>query len=148
MRTLFCNSRNTRIRILRAFTLWFERKQRIRAVRLIQKSVSCLRSVDNLQNGATGDVERQRGDTFLKKSSYFYFLCIQKVFSLHYKIQIQPLMVDGLPWRCFSYFSGPWQWELLGSQWDSHKRPGFHPKYHKLCSEDEQSFYGYGTTWG
>ncbi len=53
MRTLFCISRNTRIRILRAFTLWFEWKQRIRAARLIQKSVSCLRSVDNLQNGAT-----------------------------------------------------------------------------------------------
>ncbi len=26
--------------------------------------------------------------------------------------------------------------------------PGFHPKYLKLCSEDEQSFYGFGTTWG
>ncbi len=28
----------------------------------------------------------------------------------------------------------------------SHKPPGFHPKYLKLCSEDEQSFYGFGTT--
>ncbi len=27
-----------------------------------------------------------------------------------------------------------------GSQWDSHKPPGFHPKYLKLCSKDEQSF--------
>uniref|UniRef100_A0A673LTX1 Phosphoinositide phospholipase C n=1 Tax=Sinocyclocheilus rhinocerous TaxID=307959 RepID=A0A673LTX1_9TELE len=32
--------------------------------------------------------------------------------------------------------------KLLGSQWDSHKPPGFHPKYLKLCSEDEQSFWG------
>ncbi len=50
------------------------------------------RSVHNLQNGAR----------------YFYFLCVQKVFS-------------------------------------SHKSPGFHLK---LCSEDEQSFYGVGTTCG
>ncbi len=26
--------------------------------------------------------------------------------------------------------------------------PGSHPKYLKLCSEDEQSFYGFGTTLG
>ncbi len=31
---------------------------------------------------------------------------------------------------------------------DSHKIPGFHPKYLKLCSKDKQSFYGFGTTWG
>ncbi len=28
------------------------------------------------------------------------------------------------------------------------KPPGSHPKYLKLCSEDKQSFYGFGTTWG
>ncbi len=33
----------------------------------------------------------------------------------------------------------------FGSQWDSHKPPGSHPKYLKLCSEDEQSFYGFVT---
>ncbi len=37
---------------------------------------------------------------------------------------------------------------LLGSQWDSHKPPGFHLKFLKLCSEDQLSFYGFGTTWG
>ncbi len=79
---------------------------------------------------------------------YFYFLCVQKVFSSLHKAQIEPLMADGLFWRYLSYFSGPWQWYLLGSQWDSHKPPGFHPKYVQLCSEDEQSFYGFGTTWG
>ncbi len=36
----------------------------------------------------------------------------------------------------------------LAGQWDSHKSPGFHPRYLKLCSEDEQNFYGFGTTWG
>ncbi len=34
-------------------------------------------------------------------------------------------MADGAFWRCVSYFSGPWQCNLLGSQWDSHKPPGF-----------------------
>ncbi len=29
----------------------------------------------------------------------------------------------------------------LAVKWDSHKPPDFHPKYLKLCSEDEQSFY-------
>ncbi len=28
------------------------------------------------------------------------------------------------------------------------KPPGFHPKYLKLSSEDELSFYRFGTTWG
>ncbi len=39
---------------------------------------------------------------------------------------------------------------LLGSKWDSHKPPSFHPKYLKLCSKDEQSFYGlerHGGKW-
>ncbi len=92
--------------------------------------------------------ERQRGDELLKKSFYFYFLCIQKLFLLLHTIQIGPLMADGLPWRCFSFFSEPRQWYLLGSQWDSHKPPEFYLKYLKLCSEDEQSFNGDGTTWG
>uniref|UniRef100_A0A8C2B728 Diacylglycerol kinase n=1 Tax=Cyprinus carpio TaxID=7962 RepID=A0A8C2B728_CYPCA len=33
-----------------------------------------------------------------------------------------------------------------GSLWDSHKPPGFHPKYLKLCSKVERSFYRFGTT--
>ncbi len=37
---------------------------------------------------------------------------------------------------------------IVGSQWDSHKPPGSHPKYLKLCSEDKQGFYRFGTTWG
>ncbi len=37
----------------------------------------------------------------------------------------------------------------LAVKWDSHKPPGFHPKYLKLCFEDEQSFFnGFGTTSG
>ncbi len=57
-------------------------------------------------------------------------------------IQIGPLMADGLSWRCFLYFFVPWQCNLLGSQWDSHKPPSFHLKYLKLCSEDRRSFTG------
>ncbi len=73
-------------------------------------------------------------------------ICVQKVFLSLHKNQIEPLMADGLPWRCLSCFSGPQQWYLLGSQWDSKKPPVFYLKYLKLCSEDEQSFYGVGTT--
>ncbi len=40
--------------------------------------------------------------------------------ALFHSIQIEPLMADGLFWRCFSYFYGPWQCNLLCSQWDSH----------------------------
>ncbi len=49
----------------------------------------------------------------------------------------------------YNYTEYNQQWNvLLGSQWDSKKPPGFYPKYLKLCSEDERSFYGFGTTWG
>ncbi len=79
--------------------LWFERKQRIRVVRLTQNSVRSLRPADILQNGTTLTQRRQ---------IYIY----------------------------------------LAVKWDSHKPPGFHQKYLKLFSEDEQSFYRFGTTWG
>ncbi len=46
-----------------------------------------------------GETEGRR---FVEKSHYFYFLCIQKVFSSLHKILIESLMADGLPWRCFS----------------------------------------------
>ncbi len=65
-----------------------------------------------------------------------------------YALLCQPHTGRWTIWRCFLYFYGPWQCNLLCSQWDSHKPPSFHPKYLKLCSEDEQSFYGFGTTWG
>ncbi len=82
-----------------------------------------------------GETERRRDVG--KKSRYFYFLCIQKVFSSLHNITIDPLMADGVSWQCFSCFSGPWQYKLLGSQWDGHKTPSFHRNYLKLCSEDK-----------
>ncbi len=81
-------------------------------------------------------------------SCYFYFLCIQKIFSSLHKNQIEPLKADGVSWRCFSFFSRAQQCYLLGSQWDSHRPPGFYLKCLNLCSEDKQSFYGVGTTYG
>ncbi len=89
-----------------------------------------------------------RGYELLKKSLYLYFLCIQKVFSSLHKIQIEPPMADGFHWRCLSFFSGPQQCYLHGSQMESHKPSGFYLKYLKLCSEDEQSFYVVGTACG
>ncbi len=41
-RTLFCICFNARMRILRLFTLWFELKYRILALRRMQKNVRCL----------------------------------------------------------------------------------------------------------
>ncbi len=72
--------------------------------------------------------ERESRRISKKKSLFFNFLCVQKVFSLLHKNQIEPLMVAGLPWRCFSYFSEPRQCYLLYSQWDSHKPPVFYLK--------------------
>ncbi len=62
------------------------------------------------------------------KSLFLFYFRTKILFSLLHQIQIEPLMADGVSWRCFSYFSGPWQWELLSSQWDSHKHPGFSSK--------------------
>ncbi len=150
MRTYFCISLDTGMRLLLRFMLWFERKQRTLVARLIQKTVCILCPGDNLQNGATLTQKRSYDALVLNISHYFSFLYVQKVFSSLHIVTIEPLMADGLPWQCFSYFSGSWQCKLLGSQWDSHnyKPPGLHPKYLKLCSEDERSFHGSGTTWG
>uniref|UniRef100_A0A8C1N6U5 Cysteine and histidine-rich domain-containing protein 1 n=1 Tax=Cyprinus carpio TaxID=7962 RepID=A0A8C1N6U5_CYPCA len=38
----------------------------------------------------------------------------------------------------------PMAWARL----DLHKPPGFHPKYLKLCSEDERRCNGFGRSWG
>ncbi len=70
-------------------------RRRIPVSRLIQKSVRILCPGHNLQNGAT---------------------VMQKVFSLLHNVTIEPLMADGVFWRCVSYFSGPWQCNLLDSQ--------------------------------
>ncbi len=94
------------------------------------------------------EVSRRRRKSWIK--SIFRFLCAQNVFSSPHKIQIAHMMADGLFWQCLSYFYGPWQCNLLCSQWDSHKPPGFHLKYLKLWSEDERSFYGlerHGDKW-
>ncbi len=131
----FCISLDTGIRRLRRFRLWFECKQRTLVARLIQKSIHIwLRGDDTVPN------------CWIK--SLFCFISTQKVILLLHNSQIEPLIADGVSWRCFSYFSGPRQCYLLGSRWDSHKPPGSHPKYLELCSEDEQSIYGFGTIWG
>ncbi len=39
-------------------------------------------------------------------SWYFYLFCVQKVFSSLHKVQIEPLMADGLFWRCLYTFLG------------------------------------------
>ncbi len=65
----------------------------------------------------------RRGDKLLNKDYFFFF--IQKVFSSVHNIQIEPLMADGLFWRCLSYFSGSWQRYLVGSKWAVIRLPVF-----------------------
>ena len=128
------------------FTLWFERKQHILVARLTQKSVRYLRTAQICQNGATLMWRDTEETNYWIKSLFFCFLFIQKLFSSLHITQIARLMTDGVFWRCFSYFPGPWHCYLFGS----HKPPGFHPKYLKLCSEDERSFMGlerHGGKW-
>ncbi len=48
---------------------------------------------------------------------------------------------------CSTYVYEPWQCNLPCSQWDGHKPPGFHPKYLKLCSEDERTFLCFNNMW-
>ncbi len=60
---------------------------------------------------------RWRGENCWIKSLFLFSL--QKVFSSLHKVQIEPLMADGLFWRCLSYFSGPWPCYLLGSLFSS-----------------------------
>ncbi len=88
-----------------------------------QKSVSILRSGDNLQNGATLKQRRYVPKCWIKSFILIFF--VQKVLSLLHNVMIEPLMADF--WRCFSFFSGLLQCNLLGSQWDSNKPPGSHP---------------------
>ncbi len=52
---------------------------RILALRRMQKSVRCLRSMGNIQNGASL-MRRDREEMNCYKKLLFYFLCIQKVF--------------------------------------------------------------------
>ncbi len=92
LRTLFCVSHNTRMRYFHSNQSVNACRKRILVLWLIQKSVRSLRSVDNLQNGAT----LTRRDTEESNCHYFYFPCVQKVFSSLHKVQIEPLMADGL----------------------------------------------------
>ena len=148
VRMLFCIIRATRMRCFLSNQSVNIHRKCILVAGLTQKSIRCLRSAHILQNGATL-MWRDTEETNCWIKSLFLFTLRTKKDSRHlHNVTVEPLIADGLFLRSFSYFSGPWQCNLLGSLWDSHKPPGFHPKYFKLCSEDERSFYGFGTTWG
>ncbi len=72
LRTLSCVSRTTRIRLLHLFTLWFERKQRICAMRL--------NSVRSLRPGILSKMGLQwsRWDELLNKVVIFIFFAYKK----------------------------------------------------------------------
>ncbi len=63
-------------------------------------------------------------------------------FSSLHNIQIEPLMTDGVSWRCFYTFLDLDSVIYLKVNGTVTRPPGFHPKYLQMCSEDEQSFTG------
>ncbi len=86
-----------------------------------------------------------RGDELLNKIIVLFSLCRKSVLVASLN---SDWTTDGR-WTILTMLFilfWPWQWNLLCSQWDSHKPPGFHPKYLELHSEDKQSFYGFGMT--
>ncbi len=101
------------------------------------------------------DTERQRGEELLKKYCYFNFFAYKKYSHRFITLGLNHWwQMDYFDDVFYTYFV-PWQCNLLGSQWDSqwdsHKLPGFHPKYLVIsCSEDERSFYWFGKLafWG
>ncbi len=99
-RTLLFVSRTTRMRCFHAIQSINKHRSCILVARLTNKRVRCLHPVDILQNSTT--LKQRRLNCWIK--SLFCFLCTEKVFSSLHKIQIEPLMADGLFWRCFSYF--------------------------------------------
>ncbi len=69
---LFCVSRTARIRLLRLFTLWFERKQRICAVRLTAYAVCVQRILSKMA------LRWCRWDKLLNKVIIFIFFAYKK----------------------------------------------------------------------
>ncbi len=69
------------------------------------------------------------------------FITIKKIIILHLFLGVPAATVGGTgtPWHTRGY-APAWQWNLLGSQWDSQKPPGFHPKYLKLCLQFKKRF--------
>ncbi len=86
----------------------------------------------------------RRWDELLNKVVIFIFFAYKK-YSRHFiKFRLNH-------WWQMDYFDDVFHSFLdldsviyLAVDGDSHKPPGSHPKYLKLCSEDEQSFYGFG----
>ncbi len=73
MRTLFCISHNTRMCYFRSNQSINTRRIHVLVLRLIQKSVCILRSVDNLENGATVMRRDREEMNWWKKKSLFLF---------------------------------------------------------------------------
>ncbi len=75
-------------------------------MRLTPKSIRYLLPADILQNSAMLNQRRLIGEWNC------CFLCAENVYSSLHKIQIEPLIADGVSWRCFSFFI--WVWNDMG----------------------------------
>ncbi len=129
---LFSVISNAWIRIACLFMLWFEWKQRIHALLMTENSVATLTQRDREEKNCWINVVIFIFFAYKKYSHCFITLGLNHWWQMDYFDDV-----------FYTYFV-PWQCNLLGSQWDSYKLPGFHPKYLELCSEDEQRFYWFG----
>ncbi len=80
------------------------------------------------------------GDELLNKIVIFIFFAYKKYSRRFIKFKLNH-------WWQMDYFDDAFH-TFLGLDRVIYLAVCFHPKYLKLCSEDEQSFYGFGTTWG
>ncbi len=137
MRTVFCISLDTGMRLLCRFTLWFEWKKR-------KKSVRVLRPWHITSKMA---LRWHKGDVTVTNCWIKSLFFVQNVFSSLYKRQIEPLMADGVFWRCFSYFSGSLTVQFLA---DATSIPVFIQDILNCVSKMNEAFMGserHGGKW-
>ncbi len=119
----------------------------IHALLMPEKSVRTLRSSDALQNGTTL-TQRDREETNCWINVVILIFFAYKKYSRRFiKFRLNH-------WWQMDYFDYVFYTFLCLDSViylavnGTVTPPGFHPKYHKFCSEDERSFYGFGTIWG
>ncbi len=91
-------------------------------------------------------LHRQQGSLHVakKKVVIFVFFTHKKYSHSFIKLWLNHRIILTISWLHF--------WALIVSgpvrSMEGQKALGFHQKYLNLCSEDEQTSYGFGTTWG
>ncbi len=64
------------------------------------------------------------------------------------KLKLSHWLATGLFYRCPYYVSGPGNISVVLLSTEGQRALRIHQRYLTLCSEDEQTSYRFGTTWG